>query len=405
MSGLSGVWLFLTTVATVAVMWVRMRWAKSLPEISVAIPGLLWAVALLVGKVRVRTAWVLLPLTGVLVLAAIQLGFGITVYPWPTQMAALYWAGNLATLFVALQVLGDRERRVRYLNALLIFGVGVAVFSVIQAITSQGMVYWTFPDPLVPGPIFGPFVYVNQFAAFIELLLPIALYYAITRERGRSLYIVAAAVLFGAVIYGGSRGGAVLVLGEIVAVPILASRRDGVSRGLLLNLGGILAVAVLWIWVVAGPDQLVGKLGANDPFGGRREFNYSSLAMFKARPLQGFGLGNWPTAYPGYASFDDGKYANQAHNDWAQWAVEGGLPMFLLMLSVAVWAVPRAVRSVWGLGVLAIFLHCLVDYPIQATGVAIVFFTMMAAIAPYSGRAVAVARGRETEVEAEMNNG
>lgn len=39
----------------------------------------------------------------------------------------------------------------------------------------------------------------------------------------------------------------------------------------------------------------------------------------------GFGLGNWPRAYPRYAVFDDGNYVNQAHNDWAQWAVEGGV--------------------------------------------------------------------------------
>lgn len=398
MRAFSGVALFATTFATIAVMWVRAKWATSIPEVAMCLLGALWAAALLAGRPKVRLAWVLGPLAGVVCLAVFQIVSGVTVYAWPTRMAALYWAGSLATVVVGLQVFADRDRRVRYLDALLLFGTALAAFSTVQALTSTGTIYWTFPDKLVWDEIFGPFLYVNQFAAFVELVLPIAIYNAITRDKGRFWYVIAAAILFGSVLACGSRGGAAITLMEIVAVPLLASRRLDVSRKLLLNLGGVLAVALLWVWVVAGPDKLIGKAGESDPFAGRREFNISSLAMIKARPLQGFGLGNWATAYPGFASFDDGLYANQAHNDWAQWTVEGGIPMLLLMLAVAVWAVPRALRSVWGIGVAAIFVHCLVDYPIQRTGVAIVFFTMMSAIAPY-GSAVPEAQRQPESLE------
>jgi hypothetical protein len=91
-------------------------------------------------------------------------------------------------------------------------------------------------------------------------------------------------------------------------------------------------------------------------------------------------MGNWPLAYPAYATFDDGLFANQAHNDWAQWAVEGGLPFAFLMLSVAVWSFPRALRAGWGTGICAVFLQCFVDYPIQRMGVAVIFFTLLAAL-------------------------
>jgi O-antigen ligase len=138
---------------------------------------------------------------------------------------------------------------------------------------------------------------------------------------------------------------------------------------------------LLWLAIPAGPDALITKFGMSDPFSGRREFNESSLQMFRARPLVGFGMGNWPIAYPGYALFDDGRFANQAHNDWAQWAVEGGIPLAALMLWLAIWGSVRGFRSGWGLGVPMIFLHCFVDYPIQRPGVAIVFFLMLAAVA------------------------
>ena len=44
--------------------------------------------------------------------------------------------------------------------------------------------------------------------------------------------------------------------------------------------------------------------------------------MIRERPLQGYGQGNWATVYPSHARVDDGRYANQAHNDWLQMFAE-----------------------------------------------------------------------------------
>ena len=96
--------------------------------------------------------------------------------------------------------------------------------------------------------------------------------------------------------------------------------------------------------------------------------------MVRDRPLTGFGLGTWSEVYPGFARFDDGLFANQAHNDWAQWAAEGGIPFFLLMVGVVAGAVRPAFRSLWGLGLLAVFVHCFVDYPMQQRPALAAFF-------------------------------
>jgi O-antigen ligase len=105
--------------------------------------------------------------------------------------------------------------------------------------------------------------------------------------------------------------------------------------------------------------------------------------MIHERPAMGFGLGTWSTAYPAYAYADDGLFANQAHNDWAQWAAEGGLPFFLFLLSIAVWSVRPAARSLWGVGVVSVFLHCLVDYPIQRPALGGLFFVLLGALAAH----------------------
>jgi len=96
----------------------------------------------------------------------------------------------------------------------------------------------------------------------------------------------------------------------------------------------------------------------------------------------GFGLGNWARAYPQYALFDDGTYVNQAHDDWMQWAVEGGLPFLLALLGLAAMAAPAALRSVWGIGMLSLWVHCLVEYPLQQRpGIGAWFFALLGLLA------------------------
>jgi O-antigen ligase len=89
--------------------------------------------------------------------------------------------------------------------------------------------------------------------------------------------------------------------------------------------------------------------------------------MATAHPWLGTGLGSWPTVYPEYAIIDVGAFANQAHNDWLQWTAEGGIPFGMMLASLFVWSLRPAFRSVWGLGVVAVFLHAIVDYPFSRT--------------------------------------
>lgn len=143
--------------------------------------------------------------------------------------------------------------------------------------------------------------------------------------------------------------------------------------------GGIAAVVVLT--AVVGWEAIWNRLQEQNPYSLRADLVKSSIDMIRDRPLMGFGLGTWPTAYPAYARFDDGLFVNQAHNDWVQWAAEGGLPLLAMMLAIVVMSVRPAVRSLWGIGMLAVFVHCLVDYPMQQRpALAAFFFAMLGAI-------------------------
>ncbi len=116
---------------------------------------------------------------------------------------------------------------------------------------------------------------------------------------------------------------------------------------------------------IVGWDHLSQRLEKKDPFETRRDLTDASMAMVQARPLLGFGMGNWATVYPSFARVDDGRYANQAHNDWLQTAAEGGFIALAALLAFAAGLLRPAFRSLWGIGVVAMLVHGLVDYPLQ----------------------------------------
>lgn len=393
MRKISAVALLAIVITAVAIMWQPAYWAIAIPTSCTMLLAAIWLVRSLSARHELRTNPALWLILAAALWPLMQLGLGWTVYGWRTAQSFLYWALAAAIVFIAIQTFREPPVLRVFLRALVIFGFIVAIISPLQRFTSGGKIFWMFEVPYSDIAL-GPFIYPNQYAAFIELLLPVALVEALSERSGwRIFHGLAAAVMYGSVVAAVSRSGVALVTLEILAVPLLTTRRHGTSlrqfRLPAAVLGGMLVILTL----AMGPDALIAKLQQKDPYQGRREFTESSLLMIRDHPLKGVGLGNWSTVYPAYALFDDGLFANQAHNDWAQWAVEGGLPFFFVMAALAVWIVPRALRTVWGSGLIAIFLQCLVDYPIQKVGVAIVFFALLGAVS-LGGAGQSESRGR-----------
>jgi O-antigen ligase len=169
-----------------------------------------------------------------------------------------------------------------------------------------------------------------------------------------------------------SRAGAILLVIETVAVQFLLS--------VPLRRSLILAAAVASLSVLVGAQTLAARFAQPDPLEYRREIFRSAGAMVAEHPWAGFGLGTFPTVYPAFALFDSGAAVEHAHNDWLEWAAEGGVPFAALWLLLAASIAREAIRSVWGVGVLAVFLHAIVDYPFARFGVAAWAFLLIGAL-------------------------
>lgn len=363
----------------VLTLWVRERWALSVLQAGAFLLGMVWTAGWACGKLPFRGSYLLLPFTGAVVWGLLQLLLRTTVYRFDTWEAVLFWGTILVLVFLSLQILREDAVRRAFLRALFYFGFAMSVLATTQYFTSGGKVFWLFPSGY-PDAL-GPFVYRNNYAAFIELLLPLAILEAL-RDRQRAIpHSIMAGVMYASVIASASRAGAVLATFEVLVVLALALRKRLISRRRL-------GVAMIWILAsaaiftsVVGWRVLLDRLKQPDPFVHRREMLQSSLAMARERPWVGFGLGSFQEVYPAYATFDIGLIVNHAHNDWAEWLAEGGVPFLLLLASVALWSARPAFRSIWGLGLLSVFLHALVDYPMQRLGLAAWVFVLLGTLA------------------------
>jgi len=374
----------------IATQWVETRWALTIFQLALLALAAASAVKRLRSGFPIGHHLVGLLLAGTAAWGFIQVAFGQSVYHLRTFETTLDWTVNLVAFSLALELGRRPKERERFLESAVVFAAGLSLSAIFTVLTSPpGKVFWRFDSPAGVATL-GPFVYRNQYAAFVEAVLPVAMFRAIRNRRRWLPYTLIAAMLFGSVVASGSRGGAALCFLEMLMVPVIAFAQNrfdsaGLARVLIGNLSlvGVLVAIVGWqaLWL---------RFEEPHPYALRRDLAASSLQMVHDRPWIGFGLGTWSTAYPGYARYDDGTFVNQAHNDWVQWAAEGGIPFLIIMLATVGWTIRPVLRAVWGIGILAVFLHALVDYPFQQRpALAALVFALLGLLAAEDGSLVA----------------
>jgi O-antigen ligase len=285
----------------------------------------------------------------------------------------LFWFTAAVITWMASQLLRSERHASRFHLWFIVFGTSICLLDLLQQASQTNKYFWLIPSRYET--IFGPFAYWNNFAQFVELLLPVTLWRGLGSGRVELPLLLCAAVQIGSVVASGSRAGTALVALELVVLLAFAYRRNR-NRALLAGAAAAIALSVIFIYA-AGIENLITKLQQNDQLTVRRNIDRSSLAMIRARPLTGWGLNTYVPVYRMFARYDDGTYVNRAHNDWLEWAAEGGILFAAAMLVVFVWSIRPAIRAGWAIGLIAICLHALVDYPFARFGVCAWYFCLL----------------------------
>lgn len=314
--------LVATVFFSVLTVWMQNRWSFSAAQVCIFVLTAAFALQLALRPFPLRGSVLLIPLLGAVLWGLFQLYLGISVYPFATWDAILSFGAYFCLFGVSLQIFDSAAVRHGMRLSLIYFGFAVSIFAILQLFSNNGRVFWLFQTPYEE-PM-GPFLNRDHYSAWIELLLPLAIWQAIVDRPKALFYSVIAATMFASVIAGASRAGSILVSLEILVlmIPVLSGRKGPVVPVQTAVFTGMILLIVAFSAVV-GWEVLFARFGAVDPFAYRREFLQTSLMMIRQKPLLGFGLGTWPTVYPGYAVFDAVTFANHAHCDWAEWTADG----------------------------------------------------------------------------------
>lgn len=368
-------WPFLATgAAATLLIWRQSHWEllaiqSALSALAIA---LLWNSSWRPGTGPARAGLLAgASLTAIPVWGCLQLAASRSVVPAETWQSALYWLAGATVFWCAFFFCHQRHSNGRLLTATAAFAAVICLLATLQFFTSSGRIFWIWPA--AEPQVFGPFQSRNNYATFALLTIPLVVWKGLG-ERTNWPYLAAAAWMAASVVASGSRAGAGLLLLEFVLLAF-AFRRMIPDWRIRLGIAALVLVAV----GAAGWTHLEYKLHDSDPLRYRREMAASALEMAAARPWTGFGLGAFPQVYPAYARFDTGYFVNHAHNDWAELAADGGLPAVTCLAVFALCTLPASLRNPWSIGIPLVFLHAIVDYPLQRLGVTFWVFLLCAA--------------------------
>lgn len=296
-------------------------------------------------------------------LGRLALGFAVftTIVAYPWRAAGASTAAD-----------GDERALARLVPTLVIGASGIAAVGLLAAAVGNGRVLWITAEPTTGDRVSGPFVNPNHFAAWLAMVIPLTLAYALSlasrlrrrlaqaaasgrgmgvrRERAWAAAFIAnqralaaplaaaaaAALLVVTLIATGSRGGlaALLVgLGSTGAGMAARARRRSHAprRG---RAGRMLPAGLALLLAAAAAATLVRWATTEDLADDGLEVNLSSrlavaaqgTALLREYPLAGSGLGSWLHAYrPHQAPPVEGGIWDHAHDDYLELAAETGI--------------------------------------------------------------------------------
>lgn len=329
----------------------------------------------------------------------------------------------LVAFIIAANFFVTRERLLALANFLVIYGLALALFSLIQHFTWNGKFYWLRPNTVSITP-FGPFVNHNHFSGYMEMLIAVPVALIVTRAVSREMRLMCgfAAVMMGiAAVMSLSRGGMISLAAEMIFILFvslklarkrrqIAGERDARARDARARfpfaasqalaavfIAAIIIAGVFWI----GADAVINRVTQGQAVspGAEKETFHSSrgwvwrdtLHMISANPLLGVGLGAYGTAFPIYSKSDGSLRVPQAHNDYLQVLADCGI----VGGAIALWFIIALFRSfaagvrlrdpllaglalASGAGAFAILVHSIFDFNLQLPSNALLFLLLTA---------------------------
>jgi O-antigen ligase len=320
----------------------------------------------------------------------------VSMTPYETLSSALLLLPPIAVIVAVLRLRAYREIWVAC--AILAATICGILLGYLQ-ITSGRSADWYLYGITNLGSAVGFFANRNHMGTLLLIAIPfsvalIARAMTLDRKSGVPLMIVAGAALlaiFAGIAMNGSFAAVVLSVPVLLASALLV---PGMSRFRTLGLSAV-GIGLIGALVYLANSPVQSKLTGTETtsFTGRGELWNVTLSAIGAMFPIGSGFGSFENVYQAFEEpFGVAHYyVNDAHNDYLQVLLEGGIAAALLMILALVWWIRSSVR-VWAsahslfaraasIASGVVILHSVVDYPARTTAIAAVFACCLALLA------------------------
>jgi len=413
-------------------------WSLALYELIITLLLLMWAIkAILDRRLKVKIPSLAWPIAALLAIGAAQSisiggpdtevrSLSMDVEATRATVTVLFFL--LVSFLIAANFFDDRERFQTLVRFVVVYGLVLAVFALIQHLTWDGRFYWFRPTRVYA--VFGPFANRNHYAGYMAMLIPVPVGLILSRAVPKEAWVVfgfAAAVMGLTVAVSLSRGGMVSVFSGLMFVAVMSgrqtltrsarSRRSAVrSRSRVsVQVGAVaaitLAIAIGVVWI--GAEGVINRaaqsvedqpVASQWKFFGRAAIWNDTLKMFSSSPMLGAGLGAYETVYPIYSRGNGYMVVQYAHNDYLQLLSDAGIVggiagvWFLVLLFRAIAQGARSTDPLLaglavgcGGGIFAILVHSLFDFNLQIPSNCLLFLLLSAVVACIGGTVSGVA--------------
>ncbi|MCX5706521.1 MAG: O-antigen ligase family protein [Candidatus Omnitrophica bacterium] len=319
----------------------------------------------------------------------------LSIYPEASVTWLLPFLSYLAIFFVVLNYLDSKSRCKRLIWIIIITAFVYSFYGISYKLLQIA----TGTNINVASKGFSTFTYRNNFAAYLEMVIPLVISYSfITFSFNKKLVLMfMGTIMIAALFFTSSRGGRISFgISFLVFFVILFLRMKNLRKKIATYLS-IFSIFLVILVLLIGLSNLLFRMGGffvDKVDYSRNHMNTESIQIVKDFPFFGTGLGTYWEIANKYKTADWNGQHPFAHNEPLQLLVETGFVGFLLF-TLFLFFYFRKVYDKWSgrndpyvvvmtlgcaTGILSILIHSFSDWVFHLPANSFIFFILMALV-------------------------
>jgi len=368
-----------------------------LPLAALAVVVMFQLIPLPIGLIRILSGRAAYLYDSLIPSGSLPASSTLSIYPYVTILELFKTLAYVGIFFLVINNLESKKQFTYVINMIIILGVVISIFGIIQKYTYKGRVYWFDAPGTAPSP-FGPFVNRNNFCGYINMIIPLSLgcFLAHKSWLKKTTYGLCVWIMVLALFLTSSRAGMLVFVVIMFSMLLLSQLKNSLkinTRTFFVYLGMVILLSFFYVDFKEIFRRFSTIFADNTLIAFGHGYSWKDiLRIFRDFPLFGTGLGTFGSISPMYKTTLMQAHFSYAHNDYLQLLSEVGVAgvicvvvffIFYFRNLISIWlnrhntyvvtVVLGGISSVFGM-----LVYSLLDFNLHIPANALLFFVVMA---------------------------